>query len=183
MEAWAYRPYSGLVLTTKTLLFVFALTFAEVSRAIEPDDVALSGSGVVEARTIAVKGQVDASFEFPAQSKNPRQEWKVQELPRKSRPWANPFYVGEAMAIGGIAADAGSSWGCLESNSLLRSADGRFGARGLLVKASMSGGAVVVSHLLYRKYPKLGRPLGIVLAVTGGMLQGVALRNRMVGCY
>ena len=109
LDPWKVRhveTYSGLVLTTKRLMLVFAVTFA-------------------------VNGQVDAPFEANAHKKIARPEWKVQEPPAKARPaWANPFYIGEAMVIGGMAADIGSSWGCLESNPLLRSANGRFGGRG-----------------------------------------------------
>jgi hypothetical protein len=99
------------------------------------------------------------------------------------KPWLTPFRASEFAVIGGIAADSASSWGCFESHPLLRSPDGRFGGRGLGLKLSISGGGVLAAHLLARKYPKLEKPLTFVLGGSAAWLNGVALRNRAVGCY
>jgi hypothetical protein len=94
-----------------------------------------------------------------------------------------PFHLMEMAALSGMAADIASSWGCAEGNPMLRNADGSFGARGLAVKASITGGVVLLAHLLHRKYPSLDKPLGIVLGATGGFLHATAIRNRSFGCY
>lgn len=98
------------------------------------------------------------------------------------RPWLGPLRAFEISLIGGVAADSMSSWGCFESNPLLRSADGRFGARGLVIKAGISGGGLLVAHLLHRKFPKLEKPLTFVFGGGSAWLHGTAIRNRAVGC-
>ena len=160
----------------RTLLFAFALTMSCKGDCLtRPDPLVCPAA--------ATSGDEKMQHVPPAAAVPPP-EWRMPSnaAPQKNPSWTSPFRIGEMMALGGIAADVASSWGCLESNPLLRSPDGRFGTKGMLIKVSLSGGAVVLSHYLYRKHPKLGRPLGIVLGVTGGALQGVALRNRAVGC-
>lgn len=96
--------------------------------------------------------------------------------------WLTPLRVAEFSLIGGIAADSLSSWGCYESNPLLRSADGRFGAKGFAIKAGISGGGLLVAHLLRRKFPKLEKPLSFAFGGSAAWLHGIAIRNRAVGC-
>jgi hypothetical protein len=98
------------------------------------------------------------------------------------RPWLTPFRAYEISMIGAVAADSASSWGCFEANPLLRSTDGRFGAKGTLIKVAISGGGLLLAHLLHRKYPKLEKPLTFVLGGGSAWLHGVAIRNRAVGC-
>jgi len=59
-----------------------------------------------------------------------------------------------AVLLGAAAADAGSSLGRVERNPLLRSADGRFHAKGIAIKAAISGGAVAAQWLMLRKQPE-----------------------------
>ncbi len=56
-----------------------------------------------------------------------------------------------AAMTAGTAADAYSSWHKRESNSLLASADGTFGAKGVAIKAGIASG-VLVPQILFRKH-------------------------------
>jgi hypothetical protein len=88
----------------------------------------------------------------------------------------------EISLAGAIAADTASSWGCYEANPLLRSSDGRFGAKGAAIKVGISGGGLLLAHFLHRKYPKLENPLTFAFGGGSAWLNGIAIRNRAVGC-
>lgn len=122
-----------------------------------------------------------ASNQAPAIASAPLPAQNIPELKWK-RPWLTPMRAFEISLAGGIVADATSSWGCFESNPLLRSADGRFGAKGVAIKAGISGGGLLLAHLLHRKYPKLEKPLTFAFGGGSAWLHGVAIRNRAVGC-
>lgn len=57
-------------------------------------------------------------------------------------------------ALAASAADAASSWGKQESNPLLASPDGTFGARGLAIKAGIAG-ALLLPQWLLRRHKQL----------------------------
>ena len=100
----------------------------------------------------------------------------------KPRFQLKPFHIAEMIAIGGIATDVATSWGCVEANPLLRSADGRFGGQGLAIKVGVTGGMIAMAHWLHRKHPSLDRPMGFALGLAGGSLHALAIRNHSVGC-
>ena len=58
-----------------------------------------------------------------------------------------------AMAAG-TGADAATSWHKSESNGLLASSDGSFGAKGLGIKAGLAGG-LLLPQILFRKHTDL----------------------------
>ena len=55
-----------------------------------------------------------------------------------------------AAAVAGTSLDAASSWGKMESNSLLASNNGTFGARGIAIKAGLAG-AMIIPQICLRK--------------------------------
>jgi hypothetical protein len=59
-----------------------------------------------------------------------------------------------AAVVAGTAADAASSWGKLESNSLLASSNGAFGAKGLALKGAFAA-AIIVPEIFLRKHKEL----------------------------
>ncbi len=80
---------------------------------------------------------------------------------------------------GAEAADIQSSWGKREMNPVLAGPNGAFGARGALIKAAVTGGALLFEYLEYRRRPsgKLLRWLGLINFGTAGTIGGVAARN------
>ena len=74
-------------------------------------------------------------------------------------------------------ADMHSSWGKYEANPLLRSADGRFGMKGVAVKSSIAAGNLTVQTLLLRKWPKARKAAAITNFVVAGVVIGIAVRN------
>ena len=77
----------------------------------------------------------------------------------------------------GSAMDGWSSWRMPEGNGILRSGDGRFGAQGLAMKASLFGGTAVLTELLARRTPRSRRALTIVNYAVGGIYGSLATRN------
>lgn len=63
-------------------------------------------------------------------------------------------------AVAGTSFDAASSWGKLESNSMLASSNGTFGAKGLSIKLSIAA-AVIVPQICLRKHKEL-RPAFVI---------------------
>jgi hypothetical protein len=54
-------------------------------------------------------------------------------------------------AVAGTTLDAATSWGKLESNSLLASSNGTFGGRGIAIKAGLGAG-VIIPQICLRKH-------------------------------
>ncbi|MCP5109676.1 MAG: hypothetical protein GY953_02450, partial [bacterium] len=59
--------------------------------------------------------------------------------------WASVFTM-----VGASAVDAHSSWGRPELNPLLASGSGRFGAKGIALKAGIAGGVAVAHYFLMK---------------------------------
>ncbi len=72
--------------------------------------------------------------------------------------------------------DAASSWGKLESNSLLASSDGRFGAKGLSIKAGVAAG-VIIPEILFRKHKDLKTKFAIGNFAEAAVFTGAGIHN------
>lgn len=88
--------------------------------------------------------------------------------------WWRAHLADSALHLGATSLDMASSWGRPELNPLLRSADGRFGARGLTVKLAVFGGVELVKWRIARRHGKFARVLSLAPA---GAYTGVAVRN------
>lgn len=78
--------------------------------------------------------------------------------------------------IGSSALDIHSSWSKLESNTILRNSNNRFGWKGLTIKSTVLGG------ILYTQY-KIPQHKKLWLAINyiaTGVIVGVAIRNYRV---
>jgi hypothetical protein len=80
-----------------------------------------------------------------------------------------------AMTVG-TAADAITSWHKRESNSLLASSDGTFGAKGVTIKAGIAS-AVLVPQILFRKHRDWYLPFTAGNFVEAGIFAGAAVHN------
>ena len=80
-----------------------------------------------------------------------------------------------AMAAG-TGADAATSWHKRESNGLLASSDGNFGAKGLGIKAGLAGG-LLLPQILFRKHTDLRTAFTIGNFAQAGIFTGMAVHN------
>jgi hypothetical protein len=80
-----------------------------------------------------------------------------------------------AMAAG-TGADAATSWHKRESNGLLASSDGTFGAKGLGIKAGLAGG-LLLPQILFRKHKDLRTAFTVGNFAQAGMFTGIAIHN------
>jgi hypothetical protein len=85
--------------------------------------------------------------------------------------------VSAATYGGAQVADTASSWGRYEGNQLLRSAGGRFGARGVVIKAGISGGVLLAEWFVLRRHPRAARSLAFVNFASAGVVAGAAFYN------
>lgn len=113
----------------------------------------------------------------PESSGHPAKQGAPVERVEASRPrWWRVHLADTALHVGATSADAVSSWGRPELHPLLRSSDGRFGARGLAVKAGLCGAVELVKWRLAKRRPqdRWVRSLSLGPAVAFG---SVAARN------
>lgn len=108
---------------------------------------------------------------WPARDKNPL------ALDHADRPgWWKRHLGDTAIHLGATSLDAASSWGRIELNPLLRSADGRFGARGVGIKLAIFGGVEFAKWSLLRKGHR-GRWVRSLSLGPAAAFGGVAARN------
>ena len=123
---------------------------------------------------LSLFASLTASLSFADILEHPRslkEETKIQEKAQKRWIWS-------AVALSAASfADVHSSWGKRESNAMLRSADGIFGAKGLGVKLGIVSGIVLSQHLLVNRSPAFAKPLTYANFGMAGLKFGVAARN------
>lgn len=90
--------------------------------------------------------------------------------------WWKRHLGDSAIHLGATSLDAASSWGRPELHPLLRSADGRFGARGLGGKLAVYGAVEVTKWLLLRRGER-GRWVRSLSLGPAAAFGGVAARN------
>src|SRR5262245_30977598 len=73
------------------------------------------------------------------------------DSPKSRLTW---WKVTSVALVAAVALDAHSSWGMQEQNPLLRGQNGRFGMRGVAIKALVAGGTLTAQYLLLRKKPE-----------------------------
>lgn len=101
----------------------------------------------------------------------------LTSTPAESRPHVSKLWIVSSLALlAATSLDAGSSWGKYEANPLLRSSDGRFGARGVSIKFAMAGAALAPQFLLHRNHTAT-RLFTVVNFAQAGMYSGIAIHN------
>ena len=78
--------------------------------------------------------------------------------------------------LGATAMDAATSVGKYESNPLLRSADGKFGLRGMAIKGGLAG-FTLIPQIFLRNHKELRTKLAIANFIQAGVFSGVAIHN------
>jgi hypothetical protein len=84
-----------------------------------------------------------------------------------------------AALLGGTTMDAASSWGKSETNPILRSANGTFGMRGLLIKGGLAG-AVLAPEILMRNNEEAKKKFAVVNFIAAGVFSAVVFHNLSV---
>ena len=149
--------------------------------------VLFAGCRAAHAEPPAPPGQIsEASPIFPAPQPirlSPNGEAPIASL-RASRPeWERKEHrakvlwgISLAALVGASTFDAFSSVGKTEGNPLLRSGDGTFGAKGIAIKASLTG-AGILPQVLFRNRKETRRLFTIFNFAEAGMFTAVATRN------
>ncbi|HEY3939723.1 MAG TPA: hypothetical protein VGL97_19980 [Bryobacteraceae bacterium] len=78
--------------------------------------------------------------------------------------------------VAGTTADAASSWHKRESNALLASANGTFGAKGVGIKAGIAVG-VLMPQIVFRKHKEWRIALAVGNFAQAGIFTGAAIHN------
>ena len=86
--------------------------------------------------------------------------------------WTSVFAM-----VGASAVDAHSSWGRQEMNPVLANENGRFGGKGIALKAGIAGGIAVAQYFLMKKSRSGGSKMAIMNFGMAGVLGGVAMYN------
>lgn len=101
------------------------------------------------------------------------------EAGEAARPGKRRWWVSVAAVAAASVMDMQSSWGRREVNPILRGPDGRFGARGAVVKSSMVGVSWGLQLLLLERKPRMSSAFSGANLGLAAWMAGVAVRNRM----
>jgi hypothetical protein len=133
--------------------------------------------GQLAKTAILAKSSLDTGVET-ATPVVPKQNIAYVETPHEKRIrliWLTSI----AAMTAGTAADAYSSWHKQESNSLLASSNGTFGAKGVTIKAGI-GAAVLVPQIIFRRRHDWHTAFAISNFAEAGIFAGVTAHNLTV---
>lgn len=106
--------------------------------------------------------------------KNLKEETRIREKAQKRWMWS-------ALALtAGSFADVHSSWGKVESNGLLRSSNGTFGAKGFGIKMGIVSSVLIGQHYMMQRNPNSATRTTWVNYGMAGLKVGVAARNYQI---
>lgn len=91
--------------------------------------------------------------------------------------WDRMYPYSVAAMYSGSMLDAASTWHQREANPLLRSPDGTFGTRGLVVKLAITTVQVLLERWVMRKHPRTRKAFVIGNFAFGGGYAALAMRN------
>lgn len=154
---------------------VFAILMALICAA-------LPAQTPIQPGQLAVAPRANATLPNEAPSSNivPRATVaQIDETPHDrlvNRLWIASIFA----AIAGTSADAASSWGKDESNALLASSNGAFGAKGLSIKAGVLA-AVIIPQICLRKHKDLKPAFTAGNFAEAAFFTGAAIHNIRLG--
>jgi hypothetical protein len=120
----------------------------------------------------ALFASLPSSVTSPVKAKNSFLSAEERHDRKMNRIWLTSI----AAMVAATSMDAGSSWGKLEGNSFLASSDGRFGAKGLSIKAGVAAG-VIIPQVLLRHRKDLKSKFAIGNFAEAALFGGIAARN------
>jgi hypothetical protein len=143
---------------------------------------------VLSAQKVAIPGQVASSPKVtspssslplqpyvPAVSSRPAAIAEVAD-DRHDKHMNTIWMTSIAAMLAATSADAISSWHKKESNSLLASSNGMFGARGIGIKAGIAAG-VLLPQIILRKHKDLRAAFIVGNLAEAGVFTGAAVHN------
>jgi hypothetical protein len=148
----------------------------------------LACAALVNAQTANMPGQIASSSEAPAfalpaniSSSNgvpiSSQKLYIANIESKRDLTMKRLWLTSICAmLGASGMDAATSWGKYEKNSLLASSDGRFGVRGVSMKAAFAG-AVILPQILLRRHKDLRMKLAIGNFAEAAVFTGISVHN------
>jgi hypothetical protein len=96
----------------------------------------------------------------------------------EQRTSVNRLWVASLFAVAAASGmDAATSWGKYEGNSLLASSDGRFGAKGVAIKAGLGAAALIPQIFFMRNHKQLRSRLAITNFAEAAVFSGIAVHN------
>lgn len=98
------------------------------------------------------------------------------ESQKKDRRSKLVWRISVAALLAGTAMDAATSMGKYESNPLLRSADGKFGMKGIAIKGGLAG-LIVGPQIAFRDRRELRSKFAIINFLEAGFFGGLAIHN------
>jgi hypothetical protein len=132
--------------------------------------------GETASTTTMARSPFDAGFEgSPLTSKTSIASVAGERGSRMRTVWI----VSIGTMLGATAADAYSSWGKRESNSLLASANGTFGGKGVAIKAGLAG-CVLTPQFLFRKHSDWHLAFAVSNFAETGIFTGAAIHNMQI---
>ncbi len=90
----------------------------------------------------------------------------------------NRLWVASLVAVAAASGmDAATSWGKYEGNSMLASSNGRFGAKGVTIKAGLGAAALIPQIFFMRNHKQLRSRLAITNFAEAAVFSGIAVHN------
>lgn len=112
-------------------------------------------------------------FILQAQSRPSEYAYTTEEpKPHISKLWI----ASSLLLLAATSLDASSSWGKYETNPLLRSSDGRFGARGVSIKMGFAA-ATLAPQFFFRKNRTATRIFTMSNFAQAGIYTGISIHN------
>ena len=152
----------------------------------------LAGALILPAQTQVMPGEISlpaverTSEAAPLQLRPNGEIWNSPLNPvaevrnRSDRRTAMLWKISMAAMIGATAFDAATSMGKHESNPLLRSSDGSFGAKGIAIKGGLAGLALAPQFFL-RKHKEFRKAFITANFIDTGIFMTVATHNLGIG--
>ena len=145
--------------------------------------MSLAGSSRLSAQTVSQPGQLGASLQARygadvEQYSSPMPKTTVANVSpdRHDRLMNRLWVVSMVSALAGTSLDAVSSWGQREGNAFLASSDGRFEAKGVVIKGAFAA-ALVVPQICLRRHKDLKGPFAAGNFTEAGIFAAVSAHN------
>jgi len=149
----------------------------------------LSGSAALQAQNVVSPGELAgpsnvaitrSSFDPGVGASSIVAKSQIANVEDRHQKRTRVIWVASIVAMtAGTAADAASSWHKHESNGLLASSDGTFGAKGAGIKAGLAGG-MLLPQIIFRKHHDWRSAFAIGNFAEAGIFTGTAVHNFQV---
>ena len=149
--------------------------------------VSFAGASALLAQTIQQPGQLGVSLQVQSGAEAEQYSSAVVTKTTVATVADNPhdrvanrlWIASLVSAAAGTSLDAATSWRQWEGNGLLASSDGRFGAKGLALKAGLAG-ALIVPQICLRHHKNLRASFTAANFAEAGVFTGVSIHNLQV---